>query len=301
MFNLYWRRNDFATGFSLVLAAALGFGLIPGLARALYVEGMSPEGVLLARFTLPALCLAVFLPGAFRRPGKALIAMASGVFMAVGVMAYLKAIAVLPIALAVLIYFTYPLFTVVLDWLLFGNPLSRHGMLACLLIVIACAALLRSGEWTAAQASTLLLAFLAPLAYAVLILIYTRVLADMPPLQRLAAGIWGTFTVAMPWALWLAPTASLLPASTQGWLTLLGVALFTSLLPQWLFTLGASRAGPLCTAIAGSVELIVGLMIGWCLLAEAVQSMQLFAALLIVLAVALVLHSAGVGIQAQAL
>jgi drug/metabolite transporter (DMT)-like permease len=228
-----------------------------------------------------------FLPGAFRRPRKALLAAAVGAFMCLGVMAYFRAIAVLPMALAVIIYFTYPLFTAALGWLLYRLPLSRNDLLGCVLVIAACAVMLRPSDLSAEQTSAVLMAFLAPLGYGLLILVYSRSLADLPVLSRMAAGAWGCFIVALPLAVWFTPAAALVPVSGDGWLALLGMMILASLLPQWLFALGAPAAGPLRTAIAGSAELAVGLATGWLLFAEAVGLDQAVGAALIAIALLL--------------
>lgn len=269
-------------GFLLVLLAACGFGLNPLFSRLLFAEGFNAEMTMLSRFVLPAVLLVGFLPTAFRQPGKALLAMGSGMFMGVGVIAYFQAVAVLPVALATIIYFSYPLFTALLGRLLFGLRLSRADALGCGAVLLASLLMLGApGDLSAEQYQALWMAFLAPLAFAVLILVQAHCLTDMATLPRYAAGIWGAFLVALVVNTWITPAPAGLPASPVGWLALLGMGVLASLLPQLLFTVGAPAAGPNRTALAGSAELLLGLLTGWLLLAEAVEPMQLLGGLLI--------------------
>jgi len=269
-------------GFLLVLLAACGFGLTPLFSRLLFAEGFNPEMAMLSRFVLPAVLLVGFLPSAFRQPGRAMLAMGSGIFMGLGVIAYFQAVAVLPVALATLIYFSYPLFTALLGRLVFGLPLSRADALGCGAVLIASVLMLGApGELSAAQSRALWLAFLAPLAFAVLILVNAQCLNTMATLPRYAAGIWGAFLVALVVNTWITPAPVGLPGSPVGWLALLGMGILASMLPQLLFTVGAPMAGPNRTALAGSAELLLGLLTGWLLLAEAVEPAQLLGGLLI--------------------
>lgn len=263
-------------GFLLVLLAACGFGLTPLFSKLLFAEGFNPEMTLLSRFTLPAVLLVGFLPTALRQPGKALLAMGSGAFMGVGVIAYLQAVAVLPVALVTLIYFSYPLFTALLGRLLLGLHLSRADALGCGAVCIASVLMLGApGELSMDQQRVLWMTFLAPLSFAVLILVNTHCLLGMPALPRYAAGVWGCFVVALLMNTWISPAPVGLPSSTLGWLALLGMGTLASLLPQLLFTVAAPVAGPNRTALAGSVELLLGLLTGWLFLAEAVEPAQL--------------------------
>jgi drug/metabolite transporter (DMT)-like permease len=202
--------------------------------------------------------------------------------MGVGVIAYFEAVAVLPVALTTLIYLSYPLFTALLGRVLFGLRPSRADALGCGAVLVACLLMLgRPGELDPGQYRALSLAFLAPLAFAVLILMNAHCLRALPTLPRYAASIWGCFAVALVVNTWITPAPVGLPTSPVGWLALLGMGILASALPQLLFTVGAPVAGPNRTALAGSAELLLGLLTGWLLLAETVEPLQLLGGLLI--------------------
>jgi len=269
-------------GFLLVLLAACGFGLVPLFSRLLFAEGFNPEMTMLSRFILPAILLVGFLPSAFRQPKQASLAVFSGVCVGIGMIGYFQAVAVLPVALVTLIYFSYPLFTALLGRLCFGLRLSRADTLGCGAVFTASLLMLGTPrELSPEQYQALWMAFSAPLGFAILILIQSHCLPNLAALPRYATGIWGAFLVALVLNTLITPVPVGLPSSGIGWLALLGMAVLTSLLPQFLFTVGAPAAGPNRTALAGSVELILGLLTGWLLLAEAVEPMQLLGGILI--------------------
>lgn len=277
-------------GLAMVTLAGAGFGLNPLFARVLYGEGLSPEVAVFARFALTAALLAPAAPGLLRQPRLAALGLAMGAGMALGTLAYFHALAVLPVSLAVLVYYTYPLFTVVIGWLALRRPLTREAMAAAGLVAAACALVVSPQGLSGPQIEALLLCFLAPLAYAVTIHALSTWLTPLPLWRRMCAGIWGHMLVLIP-AIALIDQGPLLPEAPAGWAALLGLATVASLLPQVAFLLGAPRAGADRTAIGGSAELLTSLAIGWIILGETVEPRAVVGAALLLAALFIARHA----------
>ena len=163
-------RDPSSVGLALMIGAAVGFGLNPLFARYAYAGGVGPEAAALYRFGGPALLLLPFCLGACRHPRAALTALCLGACMGLGIAAYFRALAVLPVALPALVYFTYPALTLLLGRALFGEPITPRAAGACACVLLACALILAPGGRLAADhVGALLLCLAAPLAYALLL------------------------------------------------------------------------------------------------------------------------------------
>ena len=117
-------RGSVALGLGVAAFSAASFGFITTLARLSYLGGGSPETVIAARYltailVLGAIVLVLRRPLAFTRGDWPQLLVATlGVFgLTVG---YLSAVAYIPVGLAALIFYTFPLmvaaFTAVSEW-----------------------------------------------------------------------------------------------------------------------------------------------------------------------------------------
>lgn len=266
-------RHPSTLGLVLMIGAAVGFGLNPLFARYAYAGGIGPEAAALYRFGVPALALLPFCLAARRHPRAALIAGGLGACMGLGIAAYFRALAVLPVALPALVYFTYPAFTLVLGRILFGERIAPRAAGACACVLLACALILAPGYLTAGQAGALLLCLAAPLAYALLLHGYARWLTPLPVAARTALTLVGAALVLLPVLLLVRGGTGLLPVAGIGWVGVAGLVTVCSLLPQLMTTLAVPMLGAGAAAVAGSMELVTTLAVGWLALGEAMTAM----------------------------
>ncbi len=111
------RSREYA-GIAVIVGVGLCFALGNTLANIAYAGGSDPVALATARFIVPAIALAAILALAgkpFALPRRdALGALALGIVTAVYTLALLSAIEILPVALAVLIFFLFPILTSVI-------------------------------------------------------------------------------------------------------------------------------------------------------------------------------------------
>jgi drug/metabolite transporter (DMT)-like permease len=254
-------------GFGLVVLAGAGFGLNPLFAKMAFADGMSPSAALLYRFgglfviTLPAFA------GALRDRTMLLRGLALGAGMALGTLSYFKALAVLPVATAAMVYYTYPLFTVLIGWIALRRRPKPRAFLTAALVLAAVALVVSPEGLSAAQLSALAACFLAPMAFALLLQGYVLWLNRATTLERSASTAWGHLLVLIP-AAFIWNDGAVLPSSAEGWQAALGLATIASLLPQLCLIYGIGRAGAERTAIGGSTELMMSVAIGWLVFME---------------------------------
>ena len=279
-------------GLALVVLGAMAFGFRPLFARLAFAGGLSPEvaGLLMLGPTALA-CLPATLRSLAGEPApgsrKLVVwALVAGVFLAVGNLAYLHALRTLTVATTTLIYFSYPLFVVLLGWLLIGARVSPRTMAAVALIAFGCMLILSPGSWSVADLPAILACFLAPVSYAALLLLLWRKLTSLPLMARVG------------W-LSLGATLVLLPASGRelaamggldgaGWIGASGLVVICGFLPQVLTTVGVPMAGPDRAAIGGVTELVTSLALGWLMLREEPSGLEITGAAAILSAVLLV-------------
>lgn len=264
------RAQSRRTGLILVLFAATGFGLIPLFSRIGFADGLTPETAVIVRFGLPAALLCWVLPGALGRASGGWMLVGAGALMGVGSWGYFAAIERLPVALAAMIFFTYPFFVTAYRVAL-RDRVSRRDLGASALVALAIALILGPADLlrgsVGADPVGIAIGFLGPATFGALIIAITRAPAALPPLSAAACIFFGTVLTAVPLILIMdAPVA--LPQTTTGWLALAGLMTFVGLLPQIAYTSGAPAAGPSLSAIAGTLELVVALVIGWTVFGE---------------------------------
>lgn len=278
------------SGLLLVMAAAFGFGLNPMLAQLLYGLGFDAQVVTLYRFLLPTLML---LPLLRIRRGdwrEAMRMFVLGMGNAVAMLAYFNAIQTIDPAKAIFIYYTYPIFSLLLGWLLWGKRPSRNGMVAGALIMVAVSLVLNPKQGSDDSLWVVASVFLAPLMVAILIQYLAQPKSPMATLQRLNMSQLGHMLVLLPLTLWSQPQ-QWLPVSWEGAVWLIALAVFASSLPQFLMTIGVARLGSDRTAIAGSLELVVAMLAGTLVFGQALTQGQVTAMLLVILAMAIRLES----------
>lgn len=270
--------------FVLVILASIGFGLNPLFARLAYADGISPSAALFWRMCGLTLLTMPLLVSALRKRVVMLRGLCLGAGMAVGTLSYFKALAVLPVATAAMVYYTYPLFTVLIGWLGRGRKPCGRTLLSVAAVLAAVGLIVTPQGLAEEQLVALLACFLAPLAFALLLHGHVAWMSDAAILERNATTSVGHMIVLVP-AAFVFGDGNVMAASQAGWLAVLGLATVAALLPQVCLAYGTVLAGAERTAIAGSTELVVAVITGWLILGESVRPMAVFGVLLLTAAV----------------
>jgi len=272
---------DYRIGVICVLIASIAFGTGPALGAFAANAGLSPLATTAWRFLIPVAVLLPFLPGAFKYRGLAVIGLLTGAAASLGMVAYFYALRHLSVATVSVIYFAYPLFTILLDRMIYGERIRPRAVVASLLIIAAAIVVVSPASLTGGAVVPLLVAFAAPVGFAILIVTLARTLRPIPVFSRASIGLTGAILGLLPGFL-LFKAGPLIPASVNAAYILIGFAAATTLLPQLLYTVGSAHAGPGLTAIAGAFELVVALLIGWTWLGDPVLIREVIAGLLII-------------------
>ena len=269
----------------LVVLTSILMGSVPVFARELTDAGLSAVSVSFYRNLLGAVVLFHLLRFDPIRRSATLWALAAGFGMGLGWTAYVRAVEVVPVSTAGVIYMSYPLFAIVLAWVLFRERPTTRALVSGLIVLSA--SILAMGPELGGETDVLIVAFAAPLSFGFAVAVLTERLAALRPIERVAPIACGSTVGLLP----LVATQSFeesVPGDLSTWLLAIGIALFTAIGPQWMYSAAAPRVGPARAAIAGSTELPMMFLVGWLWFDEALTWQQGVAGLLVLAAILLV-------------
>lgn len=245
---------------------------MPLVARRLYADGLGAPSMLFWRYALAIVALAVAarlmrldLRRAWRSGAWRLVPLGA-TLGSLQTLCFWESLKTLDTSIAVLLFYTYPALTLLLDRFVFRVPVKAPAPI-CIAVILLGAALitgpgLRSGS---IALGGLLWALPSPLVYAIYLAINARLLRSQPPLI-------GALSLFAGMALTFGVTAMLLgvdlPESTTGWVLVLFVALGPGALTMTLFSYSVPRLGASSFAILANAELVTVVVIGTAVLGE---------------------------------
>lgn len=139
----YWGDRARLAGIILIAAAASCFSMSVIMGRLSYDAGSNPVTVITTRFVLGSLALAALhaMTGrSFALPrGKLLGALALGTAVTASSLAYFSSIQLIPVSLAVLIFYTFPILVGIATRFTEGAPLTPGKIMALVIAFIGIA------------------------------------------------------------------------------------------------------------------------------------------------------------------
>jgi drug/metabolite transporter (DMT)-like permease len=278
-----------ARSWPAALAAVSGSGLVgvmPLVALQLYAAGLSAPSMLFWRYLLALLALGAAataigldLRGALRQ-GAWRVALVGATLGAMQTICFWQSIKTLETSIAVLLFYTYPAVTLVLDRVAFKQPIRPRAAL-CIGVILLGAALITAPGLHGGTISLRGLAWAlpGPLVYAFYLAINARLLRRHPPLIG-AAGLFGG--MAFTFGVTAAVIGLDVPSDAGTWLLVLFVALGPGALTMTLFSYSVPRLGAASFAILANTELVTVVAIGVLVLGEAMTPARAIGGALIV-------------------
>jgi len=260
-------------GYLFALGAGALWGTTGPLSTALYAAGAALTGIGFWRILLGTLGLVVYgllHPGFFRidRRGLLLVGLGGGALVALFEVAYQFGIAGAGVAGAAALLYTAPVIVAVLAKPLLGEALTATRLLLAVVVMAGAALTVQGGSHgsgLAGVATPTLVAgvaggLLAALSYAGTTLLarwsVPRYGAARVLLLEIAGG-----TVILGVVLPLAAHPPVPPPTLGGWVYLVALALATVLAANFLFFAGVRRIDAAPTAVAATIEPVVGTLL----------------------------------------
>ncbi len=268
------------------LSGSTMVGVMPLAARHLYAGGISAPSMLFWRYGIALLALAAAaramrldLPAAWRG-GAWRIGLVGATLGSAQTLCFWESLRTLDTSIAVLLFYTYPALTLVLDRLVFKQPVRPLAVL-CIAVILGGAGLITGPGLQGGTINPrgLLWAVPGPLIYAFYLAINARLLRRHPPLVGASALFAG---MTLSFGLAAAFRGLDVPNSTTGWLLVLFIALGPGALTMTLFTYSVPRLGASGFAILANAELVTVVLLGTLVLGEAVTLPRVVGGALIV-------------------
>src|SRR4051794_6900805 len=282
-------QPDAARVWPAALAALSGsamVGVMPLMARVLYADGLSAPSMLFWRYAIALLALGVAaramrigLTSAWRDGGWRILLL-GGSLGAAQTLCFWESLKTLETSIAVLLFYTYPAVTLLLDRFLFAQPI-RPVAVACILVILLGAGLITAPglQGGTIDPRGLFWAIPSPLVYAFYLAINSLPLRHYRPLVG-AIGLFGGMAVTFGLIVLLLGLD--LPTAPTNWAVLVFIGIGPGALTMSLFAFSVPRLGASGFAILANAELVTVVLIGVLVLGEAVTPGRAIGAVLIV-------------------
>ena len=265
-----------------VLISALAYGLGAVLARYAFEDGSNAATVVSLRCGFAALAIGIWLglgPKSPRTTGRErALLLGLGLLFALNVFSFYRAIEILRVPLAILVFYVNPLIIGVLGALVGFERLSGGTLLFALVSLVGLA-LATGASPEAVDATGIGYALFAAALSACVLVVSTHRLSHVNAKSR-------TFWIMISTAPALAAgttmgDALMWPQSTLGLGAVAGVCVLYAIGLVALFT-SATRIGPLRTGLAMNLEPVVGIAGSWLLLGQGLAPVQLAGGALVI-------------------
>ena len=277
-------------GLILIIISATSFGVMPIFARLAYNAGAEPITVLFLRFTIAAVVMNLIMVLGRTVYPRGLILLELillGAICYVGEsLAYFLALKMTSAGLVALLLYIYPALVTALSAIFLKEHLTRVKIVALFLALSGTALTLRiSGGGSLLG---ILLGIAAAVDYAIYILLGSRILRRSGPMGSTTVIISSTAGV---YAGIVAIRGVTYPATSTGWISIIAIALISTVLAFITFFAGLKRIGPTSASTLSTVEPIVAVVLAAIVLGETISPFQIFGGILILAAVVLLATS----------
>lgn len=277
-------------GIALLLAIAAVFGSNHIAARIAFDHGTNVTTAVAVRSSGTALVVLVLLllnGISLRIPGKTFAhSVLIGLLVAVQSYCLYSAVALIPVALALLAFQTFPMLLSLISWLGGGERPSRRVLLAMPVALVGLALALDvygksgdiAGRWAEVGAGVLW-ALGASISFATALYLITRWLGSMD--GRLRSFLFMSVVAVVTLAAGTAANAFALPADRTGWIALALLTLFYGTAITSTFVL-LPKLGAVNNAAVLNFEPIAVLGLAWLILDQSVAPLQILGAFIVV-------------------
>lgn len=259
-FSKFW-------GFILIIISASAFGVMPIFGRYVYEDGLNPISLLFFRFTIASailIILQIILRIPFPR-GKILI-----ILILMGVVGYggqsftyFTALTLIPAGLVAILLYVFPAMVTVLSVFFLKERLTTKKISALLLAMTGTVFVV--GFETGGSILGILYALGAAVFYAVYIVVGAKATKKY--------GAFASSTViigsaALGYGLMVSAQGLIYPKSQTGWLYLVLIAIFCTVISISTFFAGVKRIGAVNGSILSTLEPVVTVLLGMLILSE---------------------------------
>lgn len=277
--TLFW-------GTALTLLAALFYALNSNFAAISYAHGADPLSVLTARIIVGVTGLYLVLkikkvPMNLSRKDK-VVAAGLGALLTLASYLLLSSFQYIPVALAILIFYLFPLLTAIGAWILDQEPLTPMFIGALVLALVGLALALKTGAGVEIHYQGVGLALGAAFVVTLLMLFNGKLVKgrDSRPFTLVILSSTAVIFIFAD----LAVGQLLLPNTAIGWAAYIGVAVSYSFAIIVMF-IASSMIGPVRVSLFLNFEPVCTIVLGFFLLDQILTPVQLIGAAIVIAAI----------------
>ncbi len=271
-------------GLILIITSAISFGAMPIFARLAYAAGADPITVLFLRFTIAAVMMILIMIVSKTAFPRGLILVELILLGAIGYvgesLAYFMALTMASAGLVALLLYIYPALVTALSAIFLKEHLTPVKIVALFLALSGTALTIRITS--GGSMLGILLGIAAAVDYAIYILLGSRIVRRSGPLGSTTVIIISTASV---YAGIVAIRGVTFPATSNGWIAIIAIALISTVLAFTTFFAGLKRIGPTSASTLSTFEPIVAVILAAIVLGESISPVELLGGVLILAAV----------------
>ncbi|MBD1372677.1 DMT family transporter [Hazenella sp. IB182357] len=273
-------------GSILVIASATCFGLMPIFAIYAYQNGLNVTTLLFLRFGIAALLFFFYLviKGELRkltyRETLNLLLLGGGLYTGQSFL-YFSAVQYLTPALAALLLYLYPLFVYILSVLLKEEKVTLRSLIAMGIALIGITLVLGYPNLGPINMKGVYLAVGAALLYSIYIISGNRLSLKLSPI--VTSSYISLFAAVSFLSIILVQEEFRLPLTWVGWISVWGVAIFSTVIAILTFFAGTNWIGPTKASIISMIEPVVTILFAWILFKEHMTFIQILGAFIVLL------------------
>ncbi|MBS7531071.1 DMT family transporter [Hazenella sp. IB182353] len=273
-------------GSILVIASATCFGLMPIFAIYAYQNGLNVTTLLFLRFGIAALLFFFYLAikGELRkltyRETLNLLLLGGGLYTGQSFL-YFSAVQYLTPALAALLLYLYPLFVYILSVLLKEEKVTLRSLIAMGIALIGITLVLGYPNLGPINMKGVYLAVGAALLYSIYIISGNRLSLKLSPI--VTSSYISLFAAVSFLSIILVQEEFRLPLTWVGWISVWGVAIFSTVIAILTFFAGTNWIGPTKASIISMIEPVVTILFAWILFKEHMTFIQILGAFIVLL------------------
>lgn len=273
-------------GILYTAASGILYGSIGFFGSKLMADGFSVSGLLLWRFLASSLMLAPLAAYFLLRDRKQTnfkilvqLMLLGAIFYGGGTAFYFEGSKTIGTGLAMVIFFAYPIFVVLLSLFVNKTRLGALTLLSLLLIVIGCFCI-AIGEEFEIDVYGIGLAILSGLGYGIYVFFTKNVSRSVSPIVATFSVCFGG-ALAFAGACFLTQGSLPIPQHQEAWLLVILFSFFGTVLPVMLMLLGLKYISANKASIISVLEPVTTLAVGAIVLGETVTGIQFAGAIII--------------------
>ena len=277
-------------GVLLILISGSSFGTLAIFARLAYEDGVTPISLLFLRFGIASLCmiLPVLIKGIPLPRGWVLLGLAlmGGIGYVGQALSYFTALTLIPAGLVALLLYLYPAIVTILAVIILKEQISKWKVIA--LLIALGGTVLTIGPTGGGQFLGVIFGLGAAFIYSIYILVGSKITKQVTVIQSSTVIIVSAAAVSGGLVAIKGPS---FPATASGWISVIAIALISTILAILTFFAGLERVGATNASTLSTIEPAVTVVLAALVLGETISFFRVIGGMMIILAVIILARS----------